>query len=40
MIVLYDERGRELGRYDNASDVWQDYPEATVKNKTAYVKGD
>lgn len=28
MIVLYDQNGKEIGRYDTASDLYCDYPDA------------
>ena len=34
MIVLYDHNGKEVGRYDTASDLYYDYPDAEcVKGK-------
>ena len=38
MIILYDEYGKELGRYDNASDVWNDFPEAEIHGSVARIK--
>lgn len=37
MIIVYDEFGNEIGRYDSASDVWCDYPEAIIRGNKAFV---
>lgn len=38
MIIVYDRSGRELGRYDTASDVWDDFPDAEIKGNKAIVE--
>lgn len=38
MIIAYDINGNELGRYDNASDVWHDFPDAEIHNTKAIIK--
>lgn len=37
MIIAYDENGREVGRYDTASDVREDYPDAIIVGNKARV---
>lgn len=38
MIVLYNDDGHEVGRYDTASDLWIDYPDAEVHGSKAVTK--
>lgn len=38
MIILYDRLGNEIGRYDTASDLYYDYPNAEVTGSRAIVK--
>ena len=38
MIVAYNKNGEEAGRYDTASDLWSDYPDAEVRGGKAVVK--
>lgn len=38
MIIVYDVNGREIGRYDTASDLYYDYPDAEVRGSRAIVK--
>lgn len=38
MIIAYDTFGKELGRYDTASDLYYDYPDAEVRGSRAIVK--
>lgn len=38
MIIAYDNRGKEIGRYDTASDLYYDYPDAEVTGGRATVK--
>lgn len=37
MIIAYNANGEEVGRYDSASDVWDDYPDAVIHGNKAYV---
>ena len=30
MIILYDYNGNEVGHYDTASDLYDDYPNAEI----------
>lgn len=38
MIIAYNADGKEIGRYDTASDLWYDYPDAEVRSGKAVVK--
>lgn len=38
MIILYDSFGNEIGRYDTASDLYYDYPNAEVTGSHATVE--
>lgn len=38
MIIAYDRNGKEIGRYDTASDLYYDYPDAEVSGSKAKVK--
>lgn len=38
MIIAYDQNGKEIGRYDTASDLYCDYPNAEVTGSRAIVK--
>ena len=38
MIVAYDVYGNEIGRYDTASDLYYDYPDAEVHGNHAIVE--
>jgi hypothetical protein len=38
MIIAYDQNGKEIGRYDTASDLYYDYPDAEVTGRRATVK--
>jgi len=37
MIICYNQNGQEIGRYDTASDLYYDYPDAEVNGNKAYV---
>lgn len=37
MIIAYDENGKKVGRYDSASDLWDDYQDAIVRGNVARV---
>ena len=38
MIIAYDKNGKEIGRYDTASDLYYDYPSAELRGNRAIVK--
>ena len=38
MITAYNQDGEILGRYDTATDLWYDYPDAQVKGGRAIVR--
>lgn len=38
MIIAYDKTGKEIGRYDTASDLYYDYPDAELRGNKAMVK--
>ena len=39
MIIAYDCCGKEIGRYDTASDLYYDFPNAELHGNKATVKG-
>lgn len=38
MIIAYNEDGQEIGRYDTATDLWYDYPDAEVHGSRATIE--
>lgn len=38
MIIAYDVNGTEIGRYDTASDLYYDYPDAEIRGSRAVIK--
>lgn len=40
MIVVYDRFGRRLATYDTAREVYEDYPDAVIKNGKAIVESE
>ncbi len=37
MIICYNQHNQEIGRYDTASDLFYDYPDAVIKGNLAFV---
>ena len=37
MIIAYNANGEEVGRYDTASDLFYDFPDAEIHGNTARV---
>lgn len=37
MIIAYNQYNQEVGRYDTASDLFYDFPDAMVHGNRAYV---
>lgn len=37
MIICYNQYNQEVGRYDTASDVFYDYPDAIIRGNQAFV---